>query len=119
MTTSPVTTIKGNTTMQVVKLIPITLLAIGAPLASAMANGVGGYGHMSGWGGMIIGPFMMIFFVAILVAVVVLVLRALGVGGVGGKSSDGQSALAILEERFARGEIDHEEFEARRRTLTK
>ena len=26
-------------------------------------------------------------------------------------------ALEILEERFARGEIDHDEFEARRRTL--
>ena len=37
-----------------------------------------------------------------------------GAGGRGGKSQ----ALHILEERYARGDIDHEEFEERRRTLS-
>ena len=31
--------------------------------------------------------------------------------------SDGPRALQILEERFARGEIDHDEFDERRRKL--
>ena len=32
--------------------------------------------------------------------------------------SDGPHALQILEERFARGEIDHDEFDERRRMLS-
>ena len=84
----------------------------------AWANGAGagahGYGHMMG-GGWILGPVMMILFVAVIVAVVVLVVRWLGAtGGAGGRP---KAALDILEERFARGEIDKDEFEARRLAL--
>ncbi len=75
-----------------------------------------GYGHM--WGGgahWIIGPIMMVLFVAAIVAVVVLIVRWLG-GGAGGTRGS-KSALDIIEERFARGEIDKEEFEQRRQAL--
>lgn len=42
--------------------------------------------------------------------------RAFG-GGDESEESIGSAALAILEERFARGEIDRDQFEERRRTL--
>ncbi len=74
-----------------------------------------GYGHMMG-GGWILGPVMMILFVAVIVAVVVLVVRWLGGAG-GGPGAKPKAAQDILEERFARGEIDKEEFEARRQAL--
>ena len=84
----------------------------------AWANGAGegapGYGHMMG-GGWILGPVMMILFIAVIVAVVVLVVRWLG--GTGGAGGRPKAALDILEERFARGEIDKDEFEARRQAL--
>jgi putative membrane protein len=58
------------------------------------------------------------------VAVVVGLLRAGGLGGRGGRddraSSSGppvSTARQILDERFARGEIDEEEYRARRREL--
>ena len=75
-----------------------------------------GYGHMMG-GGWILGPVMMILFIALIVAVVVLIVRWLG--GTSGASAGARpkAALDILEERFARGEIDKEEFEARRQAL--
>ncbi len=72
------------------------------------------WGH--GWGGMIFGPLVMIAFIALTVAVVVLVVRWLG--GVGpAQGAKPKAALEILEERFARGEIDKDEFEDRRRAL--
>lgn len=95
-----------------------TLLLL--PGVAAFANGEhleggsGGHHGMYGWGGMILGPIMMIVVVAAVVALVVVLVRWLGVGG---DSTSRKTALAILEERFARGEIDREEFEDRRRAL--
>ena len=88
-------------------------------LAWAGQVGEAGYGHGQmwghGWGGWIFGPLMMIVFIALIVGVVVLVVRWLGGGAVQG--SKPKAALDILEERFARGEIDKDEFDDRRRAL--
>lgn len=80
------------------------------------------YGHHmwgGGWHGWFLGPIMMIVFIAIAAAVVVLVVRWLGGAGHGSAlhSPPGRTPLDILKERFARGEIDKEEFEERRRVL--
>ena len=84
-----------------------------------------GYGpHMMGGGGggygMIFGPLFMILMLAVVVAVVVLLVRWLGGPWHGPGShhvSPGRTPLDILKERFARGEIDKEEFEERKRVL--
>ncbi|MDX1607292.1 MAG: SHOCT domain-containing protein [Candidatus Competibacterales bacterium] len=95
------------------------LAGVMLPVA-ALANGSSGsgygYHHDMMWGGgWFLGPLVMLLFLAAAVAVVVLVLRWLGVGGPAGGQDD--SALRILEERFARGEIDEEEFRQRKRAL--
>lgn len=76
---------------------------------------------MMGWNGMFLGPFFMIFSLVFAIAAVVLLLRWMGGSGY---SIDhlfhpgaGRKALDILKERYARGEIDKQEFEERRRTL--
>lgn len=77
--------------------------------------------HMwnGGWHGWFFGPIMMIMFLAVAVVVIVLMVRWLGGPGHGNTlhSPLGKTALDILKERFARGEIDKEEFEERRRVL--
>jgi putative membrane protein len=77
---------------------------------------------MPGWCCGAGGWWMVVWLVllATLVVVAVLVLRALwGRGGGAGEPAarKGNDALQILEGRYARGEINHEEFEERRRTL--
>ncbi len=77
--------------------------------------------HMGAWGwsGMIFGPIVMIIFIAVAVVVVVLLVRWLGGPAHGGglHIPAGKTPLDILKERFAKGEIEKEEFEERRRTL--
>lgn len=79
---------------------------------------------MMGGGGMgcgMMGVGMLLaalFFLAVLVAGIVLIVRAFGDRSAPSQRPEPSgSALALLEERYARGEIDHEEFEQRRRTL--
>lgn len=97
-------------------------LATFAPISSGWAQQGGSYYGPHMWGGgwwMFFGPLMMIFFVAVIVAAVVLLVRWLGGFGQGiaHHPSLGKAPLDILKERFARGEIDKEEFEERRRVL--
>ena len=115
--------------------IPISA-AVGAALslapAWAWAQGSSepyryGYGpeHMM-WGGgggygMIFGPLFMILAIAAVIVTVVLLVRWLGGPSYGAASPHhappGRTPLDILKERFARGEIEKEEFEERRRLL--
>jgi putative membrane protein len=70
---------------------------------------------------MIFGPLMMILVLAAVIAVAVLLVRWLGGPWQGTvpphHTTPGRTPLDILKERFARGEIDKEEFEERRRVL--
>jgi len=68
-----------------------------------------------GWYGMILGPLFMILVLAVVIAAVVLLVR--WTGGQGQATAPHRTPLDILKERFARGEIDKDEFEARRRVL--
>ena len=86
----------------------------------------GGCGpQMMNWGGggygMIFGPLIMILVLAVTIAVAVLLVNWLG-GPLRGAHpphhmQSGRTHLDILKERYARGEIDKEEFEERRRVL--
>ncbi len=85
-----------------------------------------GYRHMGGWGGGFgFHPLGSLFLLLLCVLVFALILRLFGVGrrwhGRGwygrGRYGGGSSALDILEERLARGEIDKNEFEEKRKLL--
>lgn len=89
-----------------------------------MMTGFGGGGY--GW----VGVALTLGFLALIVVGIVLVAR--GRGGSGGDRVPGpppgtehppqgparSTALAVLEERYARGEIDREEFMVRKSDLT-
>ncbi|VAW21479.1 hypothetical protein MNBD_ALPHA12-1876 [hydrothermal vent metagenome] len=95
----------------------IALLPVQAALAQSAQNApyiaTWGYEHM-GYGGWFFGPLMMLLVLGVFVGAFVLILKLLGIGG---QSSSSRSALELLDERFARGEIDRQEYEERRSTL--
>jgi putative membrane protein len=92
--------------------------------AFAQYGGYGGYhmwpGMMGGWGmGWFGGIFMIVFWVAVIVGVVFLI-RWLFVSsrtGAQGPGHGGDTALDILRKRYARGEIDKQEFEEKKKDL--
>lgn len=67
------------------------------------------------WGAWGLGMlFMMLVFWGVVITAVVILLRWLTGSG---RPSRRDAAMEILRERYARGEIDRQEFEARRRDL--
>lgn len=91
----------------------------------------GGYGGMGpggmmGWGmgGGWFGFILMILFWAAIIAAAVALIRWLVKSGDSSRPGErvqaqpGDSALDILRKRYARGEIDSEEFQQRKRALT-
>ncbi len=73
-------------------------------------NFMDGYGMMGGWG---FGPLGMLLIFTLIILGIAWMVKAIG-----GNAPDTRiSALEILEERFARGEIDEAEFQKRRQQL--
>jgi len=77
---------------------------------------MGGDQMLTGWGGMIFGPIFMLAVLGLFVFLIVLLVRWLS-GDNTGRAGSGDSALALLKERFARGEIDKDEFMDRKNQL--
>jgi putative membrane protein len=80
-----------------------------------------GYGWGWGWGGWILMALVMIVFWALVITAIVLAVRYFAGGGTthgragGGPTPTGGRAEDLLAERYARGEIDDDEY---RRRLT-
>jgi len=100
-------------------VVAAAVLAVpGAWAADAPAEPYGCGPYMmwgGGWYGMIFGPLLMILVLAAVIAAAALLVRWLG--GPSQATAVGRMPIEILKERFARGEIDKDEFEERRRLL--
>ncbi len=65
-------------------------------------------GHMYGF----FGGFMWLFWIVVIIAIIWAV-KAVG----GGTTEKGKSALDVLDERYARGDIGREEYEQKRKDI--
>jgi len=77
------------------------------------------WGHMDsyGWGSMGFGMIgVLLFWVMVIIGIVLLVKMLLGSGGVFWRTQE-NTALDILKERYARGEIDKAEFDQKKLDL--
>lgn len=75
---------------------------------------------MMPWYGMIFGPIFMIVWLVVVIVVAAAVIRSLQGGAIGPLPflAHRKRALEILEERFAKGEIEKAEFEEKKRLLS-
>lgn len=99
--------------------LPVALapaMAVSAPPYGPQEYGPGMMWDGFWWPGMMFGPLMMIVFLVVLVVLAVLAVRWLGHGPTHHRGAEDR-ALALLRERYARGEIDQKEYEERRRIL--
>lgn len=69
-----------------------------------------------GWEGLLMGGVMMLLFWGGLIALAYIALRA-GAGSRNSPHSGADQALRILAERYARGEIDAQEYRERKQAL--
>lgn len=95
------------------RMILFTVGGFQGPLALAQSQGSDGFwGHMGGngmWG----GGMMFVFWLMVLVLVVALLWWLIGSSRRGGAAD----AREILDRRFAKGEIDEQEYKRRRDAL--
>ena len=114
-------------------IVPSMAGALCLAASSAMAqvgeipdrNGLYYHGHDMMWGGsqwggfgMVLGPIFMILIVVGIVAGIIYLLRLFGVAGPAASSHAAHDrALALLKERYAKGEIDSTEFSERKKLL--
>lgn len=105
-------------------LAPLLASIVAVPAWAQYGPGSHYYGYGPGmmWGGGWAGPFFGLFMMAvafaILVGLTVAVIRWLaGLGGRHVLSPSKSTPLDILKERFARGEIDKDEFQERKKHL--
>jgi putative membrane protein len=117
--------------------MPVFAQAPATPEPGQPGRGWGyGYGHMcgnqmwgDGWGwhpGLIVGPIVMVLILIGIIAIIVSLVRWFSHGMHDRHAYDyrdgggrGRAALDILEERFARGDIDKAEFEEKRKILAR
>jgi putative membrane protein len=78
---------------------------------------MGWYHGDTGWGGWILMTLVMLAFWALVIFAVVAMFRGLGKSKEPAERTRRGDPLDILAERFARGEIDAAEYEARTRVL--
>ena len=108
----------ATTRIVVRTLAAAALAAAGTTLAQAQGYGpgmMGGYGWGGGWGFGAIG--MVLWWILIILGIVLLAKWLLSGSPRRGDHGTAGRALDILKERYARGEIDKQEYEERKRTL--
>ena len=77
-----------------------------------MTNWTSCFGGMGGWGMGFGGFFMLLIWALVIVGAVFFVRWFID------QSRGGRTALQILQERYARGELQREEYEQKKRDLT-
>lgn len=101
--------------MKIPMILTLSLMSLAAPAVAAPTDNWGrGFGHMWRGSHWIFGGLMMVVFWGVIIGLIVL--AAHGYSSRSNTTSQ-PNALDVLRERYARGEIDDEEYERRKAKL--
>ena len=94
-------------------------ILLGLSVSVFAHEGTEHYGHHLMWQGygMMMGPIMMILFIAVIIGVGALIFRWLGGYGVGSGTNSKKDPVDTLKMRLAQGEINKDEYEERLRLV--
>lgn len=81
-----------------------------------MMHDMGDFGANMGWG-MGLGWIFMLLFLTLIIMGIFVMVKWLSGGSVGTAGSAQKTALDILKERYARGEIEQEEYQLKKHDL--
>jgi putative membrane protein len=76
-----------------------------------------GYMHEYGWNGMGFGMVSMLLFWVLLILAIIALIKYTRSSGNSSERNSEKTALDILKERYARGEIEREEFDQKKHDL--
>lgn len=99
-----------------VKQLTPALAQSNAPSDNSYCDVHNGWNHMMGWGYGMYGGIGMLLFWGVIIVLLVFAARSF-MGGRWSQPQPGSTALDILKERYAKGEIDKPEYEERRKML--
>ena len=106
----------GGIILAVLVIVPTILGAVYGWLGSSWGWGMMGPGMMGfGWGWFM--PIMMVLFWGLVAWGIIALVRGTGGYCVPSQKNDKESALDILKNRYVRGEINREEFEAKKKDI--
>lgn len=97
--------------------IALVAIASGGLPAIAQQDMVPWRMHDWGWGGMLLGPLLMLLLLALVIALLVGLFQWLSGDRRGGPDAT-PTAREILDARYARGEIDREDYLKRRQDIS-
>ena len=114
---------KDTKTALIIGSVIVAILII-VPLVFGLIGGWQGYGYgmmgpwmMGGFGGMWFMPIFMIVFWGLVIWGIVALVRGVSSPGNTGSSGQADSPMEVLKKRYARGEINKEEFEDKKKDI--
>jgi putative membrane protein len=106
----------GGVIVAILIIVPLIIGLVGGWQGYGYGYGMMGSGMMGGYGGWWFMPIIMIVFWGLVIWGIVALVRGVSAGSTG-PSAPADSALEILKRRYARGEINKQEYEERKKDL--
>ena len=107
----------GGVIVAILIIVPLIIGLIGGWQGYGYGYGMMGPWMMGGFGGMWFMPILMIVFWGLVIWGIVALVRGAASPNNSGSSNQVDSALEILKRRYARGEINKQEYEEKKKDL--